>query len=365
MLNIVLAANEPRANYLFNMLHNNCNVLGKHNFDQIDLMTKSLAALLSFKLPMKEWWGNYQMHPLVQRRRRNVLRGAMAPYRGRVDALLMWGSWFHPNKGVNERQVPCFHYIDQSRSLRPVLGEPQTSERGRRASYILQAETYANSCGIFCMSQWARDQTLASHDIPLDKIHVVGWGPCGVDLSEETITSRKPIVLHVSNDFYRKGLDYLIETAEIVKKLAPQATFLVIGKDEKFKPSKIPNNVKFLGPIYDQKILENFFREASAFFLPYRFDRNPHVLIEAMSAALPLVVSEQGGGIELIRGKNTGYLVPIGDIKGYAEAIATLITNRSLRDSMGEACLSLMREQYNWNTIARKIVTLMEEKITL
>jgi hypothetical protein len=41
-----------------------------------------------------------------------------------------------------------------------------------------------------------------------DKLYVVGWGPCAIDLSDEHIeeAARRPIVLHVSNDFERKGV---------------------------------------------------------------------------------------------------------------------------------------------------------------
>lgn len=365
MLNIALTSNEPRAKSLFQKLHNNCNVLCEVDFDNIDPITKYLAAALSFKLPRDQWWGNYQMHPLVQRRRCKVLQKAVLPYRGQVDAMLMWGSWFHPNKGLLDTRIPFFHYIDQSRSLQPVLGEPQTSEWGRRKSFLLQAETYTDCSGIFCMSEWARDQTLASHRTLEDKIHVVGWGPCGIDLSDENIDnrSRKPIVLYVSNDFYRKGVDYLIETAILVQKIAPEVEFLVIGKDDKFSLEKHPSNVKFLGQIYDKEALSRFFREACIFFLPYRFDRNPHVLVEAMSAALPLVTSEQGGSIELIKGNNTGYLVQIGDIRGYADAIIKLIADRSVRDIMGHAGLDLMRKKYTWEVISRRITDLISQNI--
>jgi glycosyltransferase involved in cell wall biosynthesis len=365
MLNIALTSNEPRAKNLFLKLQDYCNVPCELDFDKIDPITKYLAAILSFKLPRAEWWGNYQMHPLVQRRRCNVLQKEMVPYREKIDAMLMWGSWFNPNKGLRDNKVPFFHYIDQSRSLRPILGEPQTSEWNRRKSFLLQAETYSECSGIFCMSKWARDQTLASHEIPEEKIHVVGWGPCGIDLSAEDIDDsiRKPIVLCVTNDFYRKGVDYLIETAILVQKLAPQVQFLVIGKDDTFKPEKLPSNVKFLGPIYGEEALGCYFREASVFFLPYRFDRNPHVLVEAMSAALPLVASEQGGSIELISGNNTGYLVQIGDIRGYTDAIIKLISDRSLRNTMGRVGQDLMRKMYNWDSIAKRIVFLIAQNI--
>ena len=365
MLNLALASNEPRAKPLFAKLREYGNVICEMDFDRIDAFTKYLAAALSFKRPREEWWGNYQMHPLIQRRRRRVLQAEIKPHREPLDALLMWGSWFHPFKRSREAGVPFFHYIDQSRSLRPLLGEPETSEWGRRKSFSLQAETYADCSGIFCMSQWARAQTLAAHNVCEEKVHVVGWGPCAIDLSGQEINpdARKPLVLHVSNDFHRKGVDYLLQTAICIADLAPHIEFIVIGKDETFTPRKIPKNVKFIGPIYDGVLLSRYFQEASVFFLPHRFDRSPHVLVEAMSAGLPIVTSDQGGPVELIKGQNTGYLVPIGDVRGYAEAIIKLVTDQSTRDVMGHAARTLMREKYTWSVVAQRIAGLITEAL--
>ncbi len=46
-------------------------------FDNIDPVTKYVAAALSYASPREEWWGNYHMHPLIQRRRRKVLGRGM------------------------------------------------------------------------------------------------------------------------------------------------------------------------------------------------------------------------------------------------------------------------------------------------
>jgi glycosyltransferase involved in cell wall biosynthesis len=367
-MRLALTANDARSALLFEELRKQVDVVAEIDFDDIDFLTKYAAALLSFDRPRSEWWENYQMHPLIQRRRRKVLQKYLKLSGVRADALLMWGSWFHPTYGLERDAIPFFNYIDQSRSLNVLPGEPAAAILHRERSFQLQAETYQASRGIFCMSDWARQQTLDAHSISEQKVHAVGWGPCSVDLSAENERNTQPEkkILHVSNDFYRKGVDYLIAVAERVARVEPNVCFVVIGKDVSgMDVSGAGTCVEFLGPIKDIFQLKEHFRSASAFLLPHRFDRSPHVLVEAMSASLPIIASAQGGAIELIQGKDTGFLVPVGDIDGYVAAIITLMRDNNLRSRFGENGRKLVQEKYNWRTIAKKMLSIIALELTV
>jgi glycosyltransferase involved in cell wall biosynthesis len=364
MLRVLSSSNDPRSRYLFTALKRYVEMVGHEDFDDIDAVTKYAAAALSFRRPRISCWRTYQMHPLLQRRRRLALQKGMRRYEGRIDALLMWGSWFHPTKGTDV-SVPFFQYIDESVSPVTATSRAMVPDLAHRMSFRMQAETYASCSAILCMSHWARDQTLAGHPNCADKLYVVGWGPCAIDLSDEHIdeAARRPMVLHVSNDFERKGVDFLIQAAEIVRSTLPQIEFVVIGRPGQFDVGVGGETVRFLGPISDRQELSRYFREASLFFLPHRFDRSPHVLVEAMSAGLPIVTSRQGGCIELVEGQGTGWLAPIGDIQGYAHAISTLLTDPQVRARMGATARELMRRKYTWDRVAHEIAGVMSRRI--
>ena len=358
-LNLALTANDPRARHLFSAIASLTGVVGEFDFDQIDLVTKYAAAALSFSYPRSEWWESFQMHPLMQSRRRRVLRRALGDIQSAPDALLMWGSWFNPMARGNSRQIPFFNYIDQSRSLAPLEGEPSAAWRLRRRSHALQGITYRDSSGIFCMSQWARMQTLESHPtVSASKVHAIGWGPCGIDLSGEEIGRRDgdPLILHVSNDFKRKGVDYLALIAARIQDTHPRARFIIVGQDTGRMQVNAPSNVAFLGPIHDCRELSSLFRRASLFLLPHRFDRSPHVLVEAMSAALPFVTSAQGGPMELVQGGTEGICVPVGDVDGYTKAVRSLLDHPSEAAALGARGKQLMLDRYNWPSVARRIL---------
>jgi hypothetical protein len=113
MLSVLLSSNDPRARFLLNELPRYVEVVGLEDFENIDPITKYAAAALGFRWSRRAWWRAYQMHPLVQIGRRRVLQKAVRRYRGQIDALLMWGSWFHPTKGM-DHLVPFFQYIGES-----------------------------------------------------------------------------------------------------------------------------------------------------------------------------------------------------------------------------------------------------------
>ncbi len=363
-IRLILTGNEPRQRYLFEALGHRAQVNAVLSFEDIDFLSKALGRALAFSWPRLEWSENYHMHPLIQRRRRQVLLHGMREHMGESDALLMWGSWFRPFS----REIPylpVFHYIDQSHSLRNLAGERRGRFARRGRAHALQGECYAGASAIFCMSEWARQQTLEAHTVDPEKVIAVGWGPCAIDLSNEDLDAREePIVLHVSNAFYRKGLDYLAQTAEQVCAAVPNARFVVVGRDRTGFKIPVSSRIEYLGPIYDKRRLAELFRSASLFFLPHRFDRSPHVLVEAMSAGLPLVASAQGGAVELIEGRSTGYLCTAGSISEYADSIIALLRDVGLRKRMGKNGRNLVRGKYNWSSIAERVIDVINHRVS-
>jgi len=364
---LVLVGNEPRQKYLFDTLASMTKVCAVIDFDDIDPFTKYCAAALSFSWPRSEWWGNYQLHPLIQRRRQRVLARKMSAVESPVDCMVMWGSWFSPHSAAADTPtLPFVNYIDQSRSLERLPGESPAHLVRRARSHALQAATYRDSSAVLCMSRWAQQQTLEAHEsLSAQKVRAIGWGPCGVDLSAESIgiEQREPLVLHVSNDFHRKGVDFLLETARLVGESVPNARFVVIGRDSGSGHYTPPANVEFLGPIYDKQQLASYFRRASIFFLPHRFDRSPHVLVEAMSAGLPLVASRQGGAIELLDGTGVGFASEPGDVRGYAASIIQLLRERVRWQECSLRARELQASYYTWRGVAARVLQEIESKV--
>lgn len=100
------------------------------------------------------------------------------------------------------------------------------------------------------------------------------------------------------------------------------------------KETNIPNNVRLLG--YREDIAD-LLRSADIFVLPSHREGMPRSIIEAMMVGLPVIATDIRGSREEVVSGETGILVPVADRVALQEAIAKLISDRTLAEQMGEA----------------------------
>ena len=80
---------------------------------------------------------------------------------------------------------------------------------------------------------------------------------------------------------------------------------------------------------------ENYYRCADIFILPSHNEGLPNVVLEAMSCALPCVVTRISGTTDLIRHEDSGMLFTVDDVPSFLDAMEPLIHSRELRRRMG------------------------------
>ena len=73
----------------------------------------------------------------------------------------------------------------------------------------------------------------------------------------------------------------------------------------------------------------------------------PISLIEAMAAGLPVVATDVGDVKSMVSQANTGFIKPVADEAGLAEAITTLIQHEQLRDDIGSQNRMKAQAEYN------------------
>jgi phosphatidylinositol alpha-mannosyltransferase len=83
------------------------------------------------------------------------------------------------------------------------------------------------------------------------------------------------------------------------------------------------------------------------------------VLVEAFAAATPVVASNIPGFAD-VAVPDAATLVPVGDTKALAEAVAGLLGDEERRVAMGQAARALARERYAWPDIARRLEGIYE-----
>lgn len=86
------------------------------------------------------------------------------------------------------------------------------------------------------------------------------------------------------------------------------------------------------------------------FVLPSLGEGISNTILEAMSAAKPVVASNVGGNPELVDDGETGLLFPARDTGALAKALLTLIGDEKMRVRMGKSAQQKVRERHDWQS---------------
>jgi len=107
-------------------------------------------------------------------------------------------------------------------------------------------------------------------------------------------------------------------------------------------------------PRANEAVLE-LMATCDALVLPSLVEGRAIVQLEALSRGLPLLVTPNAGGEDLITPGETGFLVPIRDPAALAEKISWLLEHRSERAAMRAACRA-RAEKISWASYRRSLL---------
>jgi UDP-glucose:(heptosyl)LPS alpha-1,3-glucosyltransferase len=168
---------------------------------------------------------------------------------------------------------------------------------------------------LFTNSQMVRKEILSLYATPAEKIHCihngVEWEKWGCHFEATFPKKEAPYhFLFVGNGYKRKGLTFLLEGLEQLKKR--DFILTVIGKEkdphyfvEQAKKMGLGKKILFLGA---QSELIPFYQRADALVLPSIYDPFANVTNEALAMGLFVVTSQYNGGHEILQ-KNTGEII--------------------------------------------------------
>ena len=114
---------------------------------------------------------------------------------------------------------------------------------------------------------------------------------------------------------------------------------------------KLESRVRFLG--YRQDFRE-LLKAADIFLMPSYREGLPTVVMEAMSAGLPVIGTDIRGNRDLISHGKTGYLVKVNDAEKMAEYLTELMEKKEQRICMGERAREAV-QPYGKDQVAREM----------
>lgn len=114
--------------------------------------------------------------------------------------------------------------------------------------------------------------------------------------------------------------------------------------------------VTFLGK-RDQDTLQYYYSASEVVVLPSEYESFGMVALEAMACGRPVVASETGGLIFLVKDGETGFHIPAGDATALANKLDELLMDEELRGRIGRQAAEYALG-FDWSIIAEEIFAL-------
>ena len=192
---------------------------------------------------------------------------------------------------------------------------------------------------------------------------------CQVDVEAERkrwqIAKDDLVVGMVSRLVPIKGVEYFIRAIPEIKKEMPRVKFLIVG-DGPLKEGleKLAENlgvgreIIFTGNRND---IPDFMAIFDVYVLTSLNEGLGRTLIEAMASGKCAVATRVGGVAEIVIDGETGILVEPKDPLGLKKAIVKLLTNKDLRDKMGNKAKERAKAFFGVDTMIEKTEKLYQE----
>jgi D-inositol-3-phosphate glycosyltransferase len=212
--------------------------------------------------------------------------------------------------------------------------------------------------------------------------------PCGTDIAnfrpisktearkQLGISTKEKVVLYVGRFDKRKGIETLVRaTGELRAKLEqgeeidPQKLKLLIvgGSDpneadgaERRRIEGIVNelgiaaNTEFVGMVGHDR-LPLYYTAADVCVVPSHYEPFGLVAIEAMACGTPVVASDVGGLKFTVISEETGLLVPVRDVSGFARAIERILTDDLWARKVRKQAAARVQENFSWDGVAAQL----------
>jgi UDP-glucose:(heptosyl)LPS alpha-1,3-glucosyltransferase len=175
------------------------------------------------------------------------------------------------------------------------------------------------------------------------------------------------VLLFVSMNFELKGLDNLIASMARIKAKQPDAKLklLVAGKGNEKKYSRLARECGLAGDVIFSGVwkddIEKVYLASDIFSMLSKFDTFGMAVLEAMSASLPVVISENVGAKDLVRDGMNGYVVNSADIGLISSRIEIMLDHR-IRERMAEGAYKEAKN-HTWDRMAEKILHIYDETL--
>ncbi|WP_242325350.1 glycosyltransferase family 4 protein [Faecalibaculum rodentium] len=218
---------------------------------------------------------------------------------------------------------------------------------------LRQNVVYENALGILTMSHWVKEILIQS--LKTNKVYYVGAG-INVDISLISDNDRNcNRILFIGRDFKRKGGYLVLDAYKDLVKRRPSLELYIAG------PKKLEDiqGVHWLGDVNSDD-LPNYLNLCDVFCMPSEFEAYGLVYAEAMCFGLPCIGSDLCEGPYLINDGVNGYILKDRTPQALSILLERALDNEQIKLHLRE-CRQEYIDKYSWDTVAKRIITIINE----
>ncbi len=314
--------------------------------------------------------------PVPVRYNRSVAPVALSPAAGRRTTAAL--AEFSPHVvHVHEPLVPAVAAAAAAWGPRPLVATFHawsSSQRLYRLAAPIARRIAARLDARVAVSPAAQQFAAEALRLPLGSFRVVPNGVdadayAGAEAIPELVDRARPLLLFVGRLEPRKGLDVLVRAFLRLRSAVPRVRLCVVGEGperercQQMVPPSLRPDVLFVGAVEEAQ-KPRYHASADVFVAPNTGGESfGIVLLEAMSAGLPVVASDIPGFRTVMKDGRQGRLVPADDAFALAEALGTLLANRRLADAMAAEGRRTVAD-YTWSVVGRRVEDLYRAVLT-
>ncbi|BBL62562.1 LPS biosynthesis protein RfbU [Methanobrevibacter arboriphilus] len=239
-----------------------------------------------------------------------------------------------------------------------------------------------NASKVFALTNVEKEQYLKM-GVEEERIEIV---PLGIDIEEYSklpskgnfrekynISENDKLLLFIGRIHKIKGLDLLVNSLDVlnreyIKKNVENLKLAIIGPDNGFLAElkkviadlDLEENIIITGPLFNKDKIEAIV-DCDIFIMPSQYESFTTSGLEAMACGKPLILTKNNH-IHTWVDNNTGLSAEY-DKNDLADKIQKLLADEKLMEKFGKNGLKEIKENYNWDSIEKKIDLIYRELI--
>ncbi|OZE39244.1 alpha-(1-2)-phosphatidylinositol mannosyltransferase [Rhodococcus sp. 05-2254-5] len=306
--------------------------------------------------------------PLVARRAARIVktRGCDSVWFGAAAPLAVMSS--HLRKAGADRIVASTHGHEVGWSMVPG-GRATLRTIGENTDVVTYVSKYTRSR---FSSAFGASAALEHLPPGVDTERFVPDDAARTELRARYGLGDRPTVLCLSRLVPRKGQDFLIRALPEIRRAVDGAVLVIVGGGpyentlrELVRSTGMEHHVVFTGTVPSAELAAHH-TIADVFAMPSRtrgagldVEGLGIVYLEASACGVPVVAGMSGGAPEAVQHNKTGLVVDGTSVSSIADAIVTILSDRTLATQMGNAGRAWVDAEWRWDVLTEKLRSLI------